>query len=60
MQNLLTAKIRFPEFKDEWQKIKMNDIVIEIDERSTTSNQYEILSVTLNGIVPQNTHFKKK
>ena len=59
MQNLLTAKIRFPEFKDEWQKIKMNDIVIEIDERSTTSNQYEILSVTLNGIVPQNTHFKK-
>ena len=60
MQNLLTAKIRFPEFKDEWKKMKMNDIFTEIDERSTASNQYEILSVTLNGIVPQNTHFKKR
>ena len=60
MQNLLTAKIRFPEFQDEWKKMKMNDIFTEIDERSTASNQYEILSVTLNGIVPQNTHFKKR
>ena len=60
MQNLLTAKIRFPRFKDEWKKIKMNDIFTEIDERSIANNQYEILSVTLNGIVPQNTHFKKR
>ena len=60
MQNLLTAKIRFPQFKDEWKKIKMNDIFTEIDERSIANNQYEILSVTLNGIVPQNTHFKKR
>ena len=60
MQNLLTAKIRFPQFKDEWKKIKMNDIFTEIDERSVANNQYEILSVTLNGIVPQNTHFKKR
>ena len=60
MQNLLTAKIRFPEFKDDWKKIKMNDIFTEIDERSIANNQYEILSVTLNGIVPQNTHFKKR
>ena len=60
MQNLLTPKIRFPQFKDEWKKIKMNDIFTEIDERSVANNQYEILSVTLNGIVPQNTHFKKR
>ena len=60
MQNLLTAKIRFPRFKDEWKKIKMNDIFTEIDERSIANNQYEILSVTLNGIVPQNIHFKKR
>ena len=60
MQNLLTAKIRFHRFKDEWKKIKMNDIFTEIDERSIANNQYEILSVTLNGIVPQNIHFKKR
>ena len=27
MQNLLTAKIRFPEFKDEWKFIKLSDLL---------------------------------
>ena len=26
MQNLLTAKIRFPQFKDEWEEIRLGDI----------------------------------
>ena len=26
MQNLLTAKIRFPQFKDEWEKVKLKEI----------------------------------
>ena len=35
MQNLLTAKIRFPEFKDEWKETKLKDICVKMRSGGT-------------------------
>ena len=35
MQNLLAAKIRFPEFQDEWREIKLKDICIKMRSGGT-------------------------
>jgi restriction modification system DNA specificity domain protein len=35
MQNLLTAKIRFPELKDEWRETKLKDICIKMRSGGT-------------------------
>ena len=45
MQNLLTAKIRFPQFKGEWKEIKLGNFLEEKSERNT-KNIDLILSVT--------------
>ena len=59
MQNLLTAKIRFPEFQDEWREIKLGDFLEEKSERNT-KNIDLILSVTNKfGFVTQVEYFDK-
>jgi len=35
MQNLLTAKIRFPEFKNEWKETKLKDICVKMRSGGT-------------------------
>ena len=60
MQRLLTGKKRLPGFSGEWKKVKIGSFIKEIDERSTVNNQYEILSVTKNGMVFQSSHFNKQ
>ena len=60
MQQLLTGKKRLPGFSGEWKKVKIGSFIKEIDERSTVNNQYEILSVTKNGMVFQSSHFNKQ
>ncbi len=60
MQKLLTGEFRLPGFKEKWIKIKIGKLISEISEKSTVNNQYEVLSVTKNGIVSQNEHFKKQ
>lgn len=35
MQNLLTAKIRFPQFKDEWKETKLKDICVKMRSGGT-------------------------
>lgn len=60
MQQLLTGKKRLPGFSEEWKKVKIGSFIKEIDERSTVNNQYEILSVTKNGMVFQSSHFNKQ
>ena len=60
MQQLLTGKKRLPGFSEEWKKVKIGSFIEEIDERSTVNNQYEILSVTKNGMVFQSSHFNKQ
>ncbi|WP_149719078.1 restriction endonuclease subunit S [Campylobacter concisus] len=59
MQNLLTAKIRFPQFKDEWKETKLGDFLEEKSERNT-KNIDLILSVTNKfGFVTQVEYFDK-
>ena len=60
MQQLLTGKKRLPGFSEERKKVKIGSFIKEIDERSTVNNQYEILSVTKNGMVFQSSHFNKQ
>ena len=59
MQNLLTAKIRFPQFKDEWKEIKLGNFLEEKSERNT-KNIDLVLSVTNKfGFVTQVEYFDK-
>jgi type I restriction enzyme S subunit len=60
MQRLLTGKVRLPGFKGEWIKLKIKDLIKEVNDRTTQNNQYEVLSVTKNGIVPQREQFNKQ
>ncbi len=60
MQQLLTGKQRLPGFFGEWRKVLFKECIKEVDDRSTKSNQYPILSVTKNGIVYQADHFNKQ
>lgn len=60
MQQLLTGKKRLPGFSDEWEKVCFGNLIIEKDERTTKNNQFEILSVTKDGIQKQSEHFVKQ
>ena len=59
MQNLLTAKIRFPEFKDEWREAKLGKLLKEKSDRNTENIEL-VLSVTNKfGFVTQVEYFDK-
>ena len=59
MQNLLTAKIHFPQFKGEWKEIRLGNFLEEKSERNT-KNIDLILSVTNKfGFVTQVEYFDK-
>lgn len=60
MQQLLTGKKRLPGFHGAWRKVKISDLISEVDERTVVKNQHAILSVTKNGIVYQSEHFNKQ
>lgn len=44
----------------EWRKVRLGDCIKEINERTTVNNQYEVLSVTKDGIFSQEEYFKKQ
>lgn len=60
MQNLLTGKKRLQGFDQEWNDVKIEELIQEQNNRTETNNEYEILSVTKNGIVLQKDHFNKQ
>ncbi|MBC2697295.1 MAG: hypothetical protein HF976_11665 [ANME-2 cluster archaeon] len=60
MQKLLTGDTRFPEFTDEWDEVKIGDLIVEFSDFTAKNNQHEILSVTKDGICLQSYHFKKQ
>ncbi|ASM35834.1 type I restriction-modification system subunit S [Campylobacter sputorum subsp. bubulus] len=60
MQNLLTAKIRFPNFKDKWQEVKLGNFIQEKSQKNS-DNINLVLSVTNKfGFVEQSNYFDKK
>lgn len=59
MQNLLTAKIRFPQFQDEWEETKLGKI---LKERKTYQNKgfdLEHVSLTKDGVVPKSERYDR-
>ena len=59
MQNLLTAKIRFPEFQDEWREVRLGKI---LKERKTYQNKgfdLEHVSLTKDGVVPKSERYDR-
>lgn len=44
----------------EWKRVKLGDCIKEINEKTTQNNQYEVLSVTKDGIFSQEEFFKKQ
>lgn len=44
----------------EWKKVKLGDCIREVIKKTTENNQYEVLSVTKDGIFSQKEFFKKQ
>ena len=59
-QKLLNGSVRLPGFHNQWEKRELGTMIREISSKTTSSNQYEIFSVTKNGIVPQSKYFDKQ
>lgn len=61
MQQLLTGRQRFPEFKDEWEHIHIGGIAAERSERNEGENSIPVLSCTkYDGLVDSLTYFGKR
>lgn len=60
MQNLLSEKKNLSGFNNAWNKVKIKEIITEVNEKTTLNNEYEIFSVTKNGISKQSEHFNKQ
>ncbi len=43
-----------------WKKVKLGDCIKEVVEKTTKNNQYQVLSVTKDGIFSQKEFFKKQ
>jgi type I restriction enzyme S subunit len=60
-QQLLTAKWRFREFKDEWKHVRMDDIAREFSERNTEGETIQVFSCTkYDGLVDSLKYFGKR
>lgn len=57
MNELLSGKTRFSSFTTPWQEVKLGDLIKEISDKTTINNEYDILSVTKEGIFLQTEHF---
>ena len=54
-------KLRFPEFKDEWKKIKLSDISTRITEKNKSNRELVPLTISAqNGIINQYDYFDKQ
>ncbi|HDT6323560.1 TPA: restriction endonuclease subunit S [Staphylococcus aureus] len=64
MQKIFSQELRF---KDEngkdypdWEEENLGDLLIEVSDKTTTNNQYTLLSSTKNGLKSQEEYFKKQ
>ena len=59
MQNLLTAKIRFSEFQDEWEETKLGKILKERKAYQNKGFDLEHVSLTKDGVVPKSERYDR-
>ena len=61
MQNLLTAKIRFPQFKDEWKIIRLKKISSRVTSRNQDNRCQNVLTISAqSGLINQTDFFNKQ
>lgn len=64
MQKIFSQEIRFKdengEEYPEWEDKKIGDIFIEVNEKTSIKNQYEILSSTSTGLFKQSEYFNRE
>ena len=57
---MLVPKLRFKEFNDEWNKIKLSNIVTELNEKTNDTNNYPLWSLTLeDGVTPKTERYER-
>ena len=60
MQKLLTPKIRFKEFKEQWKVVRLGEVLREVSVRNKDDRETNIISVTnTRGFTKQNEFFGK-
>ena len=59
IQNLLTAKIRFSEFQDEWEETKLGKILKERKAYQNKGFDLEHVSLTKDGVVPKSERYDR-
>ncbi|ALK37963.1 restriction endonuclease subunit S [Staphylococcus aureus] len=64
MQKIFSQELRFKDDKGNdypnWENEKLGDLINEVNERTTSNNQYVLLSSTKNGLLSQEEYFKKQ
>lgn len=60
IERLLIGKVRLSGFNEKWYKSKLSLLLKESIEKSTENNQYDILSVTKEGIYLQSEYFNRQ
>jgi len=59
MQNLLTGKKRLKGFGGEWKKERLEKYLVKHDEKSTSSNQFPVLTSSRRGIFLQSDYYTR-
>jgi len=59
-EKIFSQKIRFKEFKDDWEVKTLGDVLVEQNEKTTTSDKYRILSSTTKGLFYQSEYFNNE
>ena len=59
-EKLLVPKLRFKEFKDEWKKKKIGNIISEIIEKTNDTINYPLWSLTIeDGVTPKTERYER-
>lgn len=58
-QQLLTGKKRLNGFNDIWQETLLKKVIIEHKVKSSTENQYEVLTSSKKGLIKQSEYYNK-
>ena len=59
-EKIFSQKIRLKEASDDWEVKTLGDVLIEQNEKTTTSDKYRILSSTTKGLFYQSEYFNNE
>lgn len=60
MQQLFSQQLRFPEFQEKWKEQKIDKFIDEHNEKTTTQDQYEVLTSARFGLISQEDYFENE